>query len=485
MAFGVTPQGFVKKRLIDIKIEIENSLRASLGKNINLLSASVFGQIVGIQSERESLLWEALEGAYNSQYPDSADGISLDNVGAIVGVSRIPARATVQKNLHLFGTAGTVVPQGTQVAVPNVTDAVFTTNADVLLGVGVDEIQTITFGAVPVAGSFRLKYLDELSILLAFNVVALDVQNALNNMLNLEDVVVTGDFTTGFVVTFAGASGKIDHEMLEFLDNTLSVTITIAETTKGVPQAVVDATCVNNGPIPSFAFSLTGIVNPVPGLDSVLNVIDGVLGRNVETDTEFRQRRNESLQIAGSATLDAIRSELLQILGVNEAIVFENTTFVTDVNGLPGKSFACYVDGGDNQEIADTIFASKPAGIASHGSVTEQVLDSQGFTHDVKFSRPIDVDIWVEFDVSTGPTFPVNGQQLIQDAVVAYGNNLGIGKTIIVIPDLVSVLDAIEGITDVDIRIGLAASPTLDNNIVIQPQQISKWSNTRTMVNLI
>ena len=485
MAFGVTPQGFIKKRLIDIRIEIENSLRASLGKNINLLSASVFGQIVGIQAERESLLWEALEGAYNSQYPDSADGVSLDNVGAIVGVSRIPARATVQKNLHLFGSAGTIVPQGTQIAVPNVSDAVFTTNADVLLGVGVDEVQTISFGAVPVAGSWRLKYLDELSVLINFNSVAADVQTALNNMLNLEGVVVTGDYTTGFVVTFAGDSGKIDHELLEFLDNTLAVTISIVETTKGVPQALVDATCVNNGPIPSFAFSLTGIVNPVPGLDRILNTVDGVLGRNVETDTEFRQRRNESLQIAGSATVDAIRSELLQLTGVNEAIVFENVTFITDVNGLPGKSFACYIDGGENQEIADAIFAVKPAGIESHGSITEQALDSQGFTHDVKFSRPVDVDIWVELDISTGPTFPVNGQQLIQDAIVAYGNSLGIGKSIIVTPDLICALDAVQGITDATIRIGLAAAPTLDNNITIQPQQISKWSNTRTLVNVI
>lgn len=484
MAFGVTSQGFIKKRLVDVKTEIETSLRASLGKNINLLSASVFGQLVGIFSERESLLWEALEGAYNSQYPDSADGVSLDNVGAIVGVARIPARATVQKNLHLFGTAGTLVPAGTQVAVPNVADAVFLTDADTILVAGLDEVQTISFSGVPVAGSWRLKYLDELTVLLAFNAVALDVQNALNNLLNLEGITVTGNFAGGFVVTFAGDSGKIDHELIEFLDNTLGVVITIVETVKGVPQGLVDATCVNTGPIPSFAFSLTSIVNPVPGLDRVLNIVDGVLGRNIETDTEFRKRRNESLQIAGSATVDAIRSQVLQVLGVNEALVFENTTFVTDVNGLPGKSFAVYVDGGDNQDIADTIFAVKPAGIESFGDITEQVTDSQGFIHDVEFSRPIDKDIWIELDISTGPTFIATADQ-IRDVIVAYGNSLGIGEDIIVIPDLVCALDAIVGITDIVVRIGLAAFPTLDNNIVVAPQEISKWSNGRTLVNII
>jgi len=484
MAFGVTPQGFIKKRQIDVKTEIENSLRAALGKNLNLLSASVFGQIIGIFSERESLLWEALEGAYNSQYPDTADGVSLDNVGAIVGIARIPARATVQQNLHLFGTAGTLVPQGTQVSVPNVTDAVFTTDADVVLGVGVDEVQHIAFSGVPVAGSWRLKYLDELTTLLAFNANAAAVQAALNALLNLEDIVVTGDYTVGFDVTFAGESGKIDHSMLEFLDNTLGVTILITQTTAGVPQAVVDATCVNTGPIPSFAFSLTNIVNPVPGLDSIVNTTDGVLGRNIETDTEFRKRRNESLQIAGSATVDAIRAELLQVEGVNQAIVFENTTFITDVNGLPGKSFAAYVDGGDNQDIADTIFATKPAGIETFGNITEQVTDSQGFIHNVEFSRPTPISIWIELDISTGPTFIATAAE-IQQLIVDYGNALGIGTDIIVTPDLVCALDAIEGITDVEIRIGFAPAPTLDNNLTIAPQEISQWAIGRTAVNLI
>lgn len=483
MAFGVTPQGFIKKRLVDIKTDIENSLRASLGKNINLLSASVFGQMVGIFSERESLLWEALEGAYNSQYPDTADGVSLDNVGAIVGIARIGSRATVQKDLHLFGTVGTLVPQGTQVSVPNVADAVFTTDADVVLGTGVDEVQHIAFSGVPVAGSWRLKYIDELTVLLAYNASAATIQTALNNLLNLEGIIVTGDYTAGFDITFAGDSGKINHTMLEFLDNTLGVTITITETTAGVPQAVVDATCINVGPIPSFAFSLTEIVNPIPGLSRIVNIIDGVVGRNVETDTEYRKRRNESLQIAGSATTDAIRAEVLQVENVNQVIVFENTTFVPDINGLPGKSFAVYVDGGDNQEIADKIWATKPAGIASHGDITEQVTDSHGFIQNVKFSRPTPVQIWIELDITTGPSFIATDDE-IRDLIVAYGNGLGIGTDIIVKPDLICVLDQIVGVLDVDIRIGTSASPTLDDNITIQPQEISEWSNGRTMVNL-
>lgn len=484
MAFGVTPEGFIKKRLIDIKIDLENSLRASLGKTINLLPVSVLGQIVGIIAERESLLWELSEEIFNSQYPDTSGGVALDNVVAITGISRIPSRPTVQKDLHLFGTPGTAVPLGTQIKVANVLNAVFTTNSAVVLAAGVDEIQTISFSGVPVAGSWRLKYLDELTILLPFNATTIQIQDALNNMLNLDGVLVVGSFGAGFSITFAGDSGKINHSLLEFLDNTLAVIISIVQTVQGVPQATVDATCLNTGPIPSFAFSLTEIVTPVSGLTRVINIINGVLGRNIETDTELRIRRNESLQVAGSATVDAIRSDLLNVAGVNEALVFENTTFVIDANGFPGKSFAAFVDGGEDEDIAKAIWGSKPAGIEMFGSITEPVLDSQGFSHNVKFSRPTTKDIWVELDIATGPNFNSSIIE-IQDAIVAHGNALGIGTDIIVTPDLICVLDQFKGVTDVVVRVGFASLPTLDNNLVIAPQEISKWANARTLVSLI
>ena len=112
MAFGLTLNGFKKKRLADIKSEIESSLRDSLGENISLIPQSVLGQIVGIVSEREALEWGAMEQIYFSFYPLMAAGRSLDGLVAINGISRLKATKSYGY-VQLYGTDGTVVPAGT------------------------------------------------------------------------------------------------------------------------------------------------------------------------------------------------------------------------------------------------------------------------------------------------------------------------------------------------------------------------------------
>ena len=55
---GLTSEGFVKKTLSEIKVEIEDSLRSGIGAFINLLPSSVFSLIVGIFAEREAAIWD-------------------------------------------------------------------------------------------------------------------------------------------------------------------------------------------------------------------------------------------------------------------------------------------------------------------------------------------------------------------------------------------------------------------------------------------
>ena len=112
MAFGLLATGFERKRLIDVKSEIEASLKLTLGANINLLPSSVLSQLVGVFSDRESDLWELLEEVYNSAYPDSASGLSLDNVAAITGVRRLEATYSTVV-VTATGSAGTIIPAGT------------------------------------------------------------------------------------------------------------------------------------------------------------------------------------------------------------------------------------------------------------------------------------------------------------------------------------------------------------------------------------
>jgi uncharacterized phage protein gp47/JayE len=503
--YGITTAGFVAKTLADIKAEIEDALKTTFGDSINLQPESVFGQIVGIFSERESLIWELAEATYDSQYPESAENISLDFVLALTGLIRLSALESVVIGQALFGTATTVIPAGTGFSVSGDPDAKFQTIEQVVLGTGTDEVQTIGFSATPTGGSFKLNYNGEITAAILYSEGSTEVQTALNALASLSGVTVSGSFAADFVVTFAGDDGKQEQAILVEDSNTLTnggaVTITITETTPGVYQAQVDCQAISTGPTVANAKTLTVIDNPVSGLTRVFNPADAVIGRDIETDSEARNRRRNRLQISLAGPLEAVRTALLKLnddvdaIELESVVVFENITNTTDARGIPPKAFEAFIyqAGGAttrDQEIADAIWESKPAGIEPHGDVSKSITDSQGLTHTVKFSRPTEIDIYLILDLTVTSDYPADGDDQVEAIMVAWGNALGVGQDVIVFPELVAQLSstAIPGITDIVVKIGTAPSPTLDNNVIIDDGtsgsvEISRWDTARITVN--
>ncbi len=489
MSFGVTTTGFVTKRLADIKSEVEAALQSTFGSGIDLSSESPLGQLVGIFSERESLLWELAEGVYNSAYPDTAEGASLDNAVALTGIARQGETfSTVTPTL--FGTAGTVIPQGSVASVSGDATARFALDADATIAAAIDEVQHVAFSGLPASGTWTLTFDGQTTSALAFDADAAAVQAALRALSNLSAVTVAGDYAAGFDVTFAGADGGVNQPQMTATPSSLetsapaAVTITVTTTTAGA-AAQIDAafTAETAGPVAAPAASLTVIETPVSGWTSLTNALDAVLGDAVETDAALKLRRATSVQKAGAGTAEAIRADLLALDGVVAALVFENTTTTVDGDGRPAKSFEAIVQGGTDAAIALTIWQDKPAGIATFGDTTVAVTDSQGFSRDVNFSRPTPIDIYLELDLTViAGTYPTDGDALVKAAVVAYGDTLGLGDDVIVFPKLIASLNDIPGITDIVVRIGTAVSPTLDDNITIGSFELATFDTSRITV---
>ena len=489
-SYGVSLEGFRKKRLFDIKTEIEQTLKASLGNNINLLSSSVLSQLIGSFAERESLLWELAEQVYNSQYLYAAEGVNLDNVVQLLGVTRLGQTKSYQQALHLFGDVGTVVPVGTQVAVQGSPTSIFETISEVTLVAGVDEVQNIAWDSVPASGSYRLKYVNEETSILNFDANAAAIQAALNALPKLEGMIVTGDYVTGFVVTFASESGKINHELLLVTSNTTTVDVVVTETTAGETQGVTDAQCTTFGPVVAPAFSLNQIVTPVVGLNGATNPEDAIVGRNVETDSELRVRAAVGQKSRGAATIEAIKARLLEVTDVTQVTVFNNDSDVVDSNGLPAKSFRAYVQGGDDQDIFDELWQSKPAGIRADGDILGTVIDSQGISQSVRFARPVVKNVYIQVNIyKDSAKFPLTGLALVKDTLAAYVNSLNIGDDLIVYPNLIGSLDTIPGINDVEIGVGFTSNPPIgqDTNLAAEVNEILKIINSGTdiVVNIL
>lgn len=244
------------------------------------------------------------------------------------------------------------------------------------------------------------------------------------------------------------------------------------------------------GPIAAPSGTSTVIETPVSGWDTATNALDAVLGQAIETDPALRSRRIQLLQNAGSATLEGIRSNVRAVLGVTQAFVFENTTLITDAFGLPGKSFEVVVENGADVDIAQIIFESKPVGIESFGSTTIAVTDSQGFSHDIDFSRPTTIDIWIEITVQInatvygGGSIPAGDAQ-VEAALVALGDLQQIGQDVIALLFKCESLE-VAGVIDVTaFAIGTAASPTLEDNITIANRELALFDTSRIIVTAV
>jgi uncharacterized phage protein gp47/JayE len=489
MSYGITDNGLIVKRLADIKEEIETSLKAELGAGINLDARSPLGQLVGIFAAAIASQWELDEQIYNSEYPDTAEGASLDDVASITNITRL-ASTKSKATARVTGTALTPVPLGFIASVSGNTAARFeNTETKNLSASGINEVQDIDFSAVPVAGDFKLRYGTEETTALAFGATNTDVQNALNALPSLSDVVVTGNFTSGFTVTFQGADGQKDHALLVSFDNTLSVVITIVETVRGwKPYADVAFEAQTAGAVQAPAHSLTVIETPISGLDAIENLLDAELGRETETDTELRDRRTEQLQKAGTATIEGIRNNILEVADVDQAKVFENDTDVTDIYGRPPHSFESVVDGGINAAIAQAIFEAKAAGIATHGTITVVVTDSQNISHDIKFSRPTLKEIWMivnivpRTDPTEGELYPADGDAQVEAAVLAYATNFAMGQDVVT-NLFYTPINTVQGVIGIEVLIGFTDPPTSSANLPIAPNEIAKFDSTRIVVN--
>lgn len=615
MAFGITDEGFVTKRLEDIKTEIEEAAQSIFGPSVDLDARGPFGQFIGMVSEQFADIWELAEQVYNSQYPDTAEGTSLDNVAALTGSVRETPSNSKLTGAILFGTPGTIIPAGSTASVSTNSDAKFDTDQAATIAAGVNSIQRLTFDELPEGGSFTINFDGEVTGALSDTATAGDILTALEALANIEvgDVSVTGDVQSGQVdveflanlsgspqpalliavnaltigeisqiTTVADVAGSLDRTTFiiydqngsvgvwidvddsgstippaalaadralevtgvitndsdsavaaaiaatlgadpEFSSGAVGAVLTVTDAAQGarvdvaevdtgfaflvtqqgrdpgevpivitepqvgaLPQITVNLTAQDTGPVQAPAGTLTVIETPVTGWDSITNPTDAdPLGENLETDPAFRFRRLEEIAIAGRATIEAIRSQLLLVEGVTAVVVFENDTFITDVDGRPPKVVDIVVENGDDDEIAEKIFDVVAGGIGTIGDVTVVVTDSQGFAQTQKFSRPTPVDIWVEIDVTVDSNeYPADGDDQVQAAIVAYGDALGIGTDVIVhgSDSLECSITGIPGITDVEIRVGKTASPTTDDNVVIEPREVADFDTSRTLV---
>ena len=147
--------------------------------------------------------------------------------------------------------------------------------------------------------------------------------------------------------------------------------------------------------------TITTPVTVIAGVVSINNTSGAsVQGVDEESDADLKERRRISTSISAIGYLDAIEAAIKNISDVSAAVVLENDTDAVDSNGIPAHSIWAIVEGGDNTEIANTIYAKKSSGSGMKGDVEVEVERPNGTTKTIKFDRPTDEELYVQFSIA-------------------------------------------------------------------------------------
>lgn len=196
--------------------------------------------------------------------------------------------------------------------------------------------------------------------------------------------------------------------------------------------AIVEAMPENMGAISASADTLTVIKSPLFGWSSVTNADSMVTGKLRETDQQLRERRRGSVSKVNRNMTEALWAKLSDLSGVIEVSVLENATQYTDSRGLPPHSIHVVISGGDEAQIAETIWASKTGGTLVAGTEEYIIIDDLGNEQVMKFSRPVDVTIKVAVYITPLSGYSFSTARLIKEAVLDYLNDeIAVGGDII------------------------------------------------------
>lgn len=238
-------------------------------------------------------------------------------------------------------------------------------------------------------------------------------------------------------------------------------------------------------------YFITKAVNPIPGIDKVYNKEATTGGTNTESNTEFRKRYYRSIARGGGATRAAVEAALLDMDSVIDAFVVENDSM--EYKGdIPPKSLYSLVEGGEDIDVAKTILKSKAGGIRAYGDTEIEVEDSKGVKHIIGFSRPVKKDIYIKLDIERDKGYP--GDDAVKRAVINYiggedgdgvfYKGLKLGENV-VISKITANVGCLEGIKDVQVKVGVDGENYQLQNIEIDIKEIAQTDYDKVVINYV
>lgn len=458
--YGLTPKGPNPKRLDVILNEMHESMTRHLGVNTRQNPQSLLNHLLTNIADRIAELWEFGEDVYYSQYPASAEGISLDNAAQFGGSTR-EAAAKSYYPIHCTGIDGTKLAAGTLIA--------SATNPPTQLSI--KEAREIT------RASFNRAKI-KIASLEARDVYTVAINGAVFSYVSEEADTLTVLHGIAAAISDREFTAMVQENdellYIEAKDIASANVLILSEnlTTETVTSIITFGT-VETGDILIPDGVVSNIVKADAGLLAVVNLCGYISGRDEESDIHFRQSYVDKIFNRSSNILESIRSAILNnVLGVRCVAPYENAThewyvdgeYISpkDVTGTPSgyivrppHSIEIVVDGGDSQEIARQILNNKAGGINTVGDTVIILNGAYDEEIPIRFNRPEKVYTWFRLGIVLNPAEALspNYVDLLRKIVLENMDDMNAGKDVIPQQFVSQFYRACSGVSYIDVRL--------------------------------
>lgn len=475
--YGITSAGFAMTTQAQLFADYKDAIQQAV-PSIDLRDGSVFNLFLNANSNILFSVLQQMENIWYAKDPTTAIGMQQDALYALNDLTRLTPAPSVVK-VVCKGDNGSTIPVNTQIS---------STNGDIFINK--------TVGGITMSSCVK---------------AIIQINNVSDNTPYNIDI-------DGYYVGITSGSGQSKAELLTLLSNAIlsetlidcavnidgdnleistsnpvqPVSIAVSSNfTVGKISSIVTFYSLNDGEVLVNANTINVINTITSGLDEVNNPVAGELGREVETDQEFRARQQRiGIYNRSSATYNAILSafnDTNQITGVSYVNLNINDELTENAEGLPAKSIELVIQGGNDNDIANLLWNTKAGGIATYGNTSIDVIDGAGNTRVVKFSRPVKKYVWFRAVITSSGDLHSNYVEQVKEYIMQYTQKLGVGSNVMLKVAGGFVLSNLSGISNVVISAFTTDAVTgtgtyTENDIAISSNEVAMFDKNRIEV---
>lgn len=219
---------------------------------------------------------------------------------------------------------------------------------------------------------------------------------------------------------------------------------------------------VSAGAITEQTEILTGII-------SINNKLNTLGGKDLETDTELRERYLKRLDRKSSFTTDGIKNYILKNTNVKKCQVIENDTDDFDSDGRLAHSYECICYGDTNDNILKALYEYKIAGIRTVGDITKNYGEIT-----VGFTRPTEKTIYLKVEVeAVKEIWKDDFKKIIKDIYLRYLDEVEPAGTIYLYKLIGEIYKNTSGIKTLKIKLGDVKYSELEKDYKLSLKEVA------------